>query len=587
VLDSLYGLRFDNFSIFASNSLFILLSLLPFSFFYSKIYQSILKWTFFLTNSVFILANCVDIGYFPYIKKRSGADLLNQVGGQTDISKLLPQYLRDFWWVFIIYIVLIVLMVFLYMKIKVKDKPEMQKTSWKQAIAIFLLFVFLLGLAVLGIRGGLQRIPLDIVDAGGMASPEEAPIVLNTPFSIIKSLDKKTLPEYHFYSDEELKKYFNPVHHFSDLQFKKQNVVVLMLESFAKEYTKLGRTVSYTPFLDSLMNHSLVFTSAYANGAKSIEGIPAILSSLPTLMENPVINSAYSNNFQTSFANLLGKEGYTTAFFHGGTNGTMNFDAYAKLAGYDSYFGRKEYNNDADFDGFWGIWDEPFLQYSVIKMSAFKEPFHSAIFTLSSHHPYQMPEKYKGKYPKGHLENSESIGYADDCLRKFFNAAKKTSWYNNTLFVLCADHASISENAWFANSVGQKSIPILFFKGDNSMARNCDSSFSQIDILPSVMNVIGYNKPFFSMGQSFLKRTNNNCCFYENGSNLVVCDTLLLCFREGEAYQVNNLRRDSLLQNNMLGKYPEAEKKIITSFRAFIQTYNHTLISNSASVKPE
>ncbi len=585
IADCFYGLRFDTFSIFVSNSLFILLSILPLNIFFKNWYQIVLKYLFVITNSVFILANCIDIGYFPFIKKRAGADLFSQLGGQSDIINLLPHFIKDFWWIVLIYILLILLIIRTYNKIKILPKKIAVTTNLKQRFFITLIFLFSSGLVVLGIRGGLQRIPIDIVDAGGMVKPEEVPIILNTPFTLIKSLGKESLKELNFYDEKTVKEKFNPIHHFSNLQFRKQNVVVLILESFAKEYTALGKTISYTPFLDSLMKHSLVFTNGYANGSKSIEGIPAILSALPSLMENPVINSSYSNNFQTSFATVLNTEGYTTAFFHGGINGTMNFDAYAKLAGYNNYFGKNEYNNNADFDGFWGIWDEPFLQYSLKKMNGFKQPFHTSIFTLSSHHPYLIPEKYKGKFPKGHLENSESIGYADYALKQFFNEAKKTNWYNNTLFVLCADHSSISEHRYYSNLAGLKSIPIMFFKGDNTLARKNDSSFSQIDILPSALNLLGYNKPFFSFGQSFLNKQNNNCYNYQSGTNFVICDTLLFCYNGTNLYSVSNLKRDSLLSINYFQKYPVIEQKINAQFKGFIQTYNHTLISNTGVVK--
>lgn len=95
-------------------------------------------------------------------------------------------------------------------------------------------------------------------------------------------------------------------------------------------------------------------------------------------------------------------------------------------------------------------------------MSQFKEPFHSAIFTLSSHHPYFVPDKYKNKFPRVYLENSECIGYADYSLRQFFDSAKKTKWYNNTLFILTADHGSLSKNSFYNNPVGNLTIPILF-----------------------------------------------------------------------------------------------------------------------------
>lgn len=544
-----------------------------------------LLWAFTFTNAVFILVNCIDVGYFPFTKKRAGLDLIRQIGGQTDLGKLLPQYLLDFWWLLIIYILIIALMVYLYRRIKFNFKASYVPARPKHWLRIVPLFLLAAGFAVLGARGGLQRIPIDIVNAGSVTSPEEIPIVLNTPFTLIKSVDRKPLEELNYYSPAELKTIYSPLHEFKDSVFRKKNVVVIILESFSKEYTKLGHTISITPFLDSLMDHSLLFTNAFSNGTKSIEGIPAILSSLPSYMENPFINSNYANNTQTSFASLLGKEGYETAFFHGGINGTMNFDNWASLAGYNNYFGKNEYHNDADFDGYWGIWDEPFLQYSVKKMSGFKTPFHSAIFTLSSHHPYFVPEKYKGKFLKTKLENSESVGYADHALRLFFDAAKKTGWYKNTLFILSADHCSLSEHRFFGNYVGYLTIPVMFYTPDNAMAGTSEKVFGQLDILPSALNYLGYNKPFFAFGENYTSDKGHNCYYYSQGIHYLYEDSMNYQFNDKKLSAVYNYRRDSVLANNILGRDPVADSLINRKFKAFMQTYNYTLIHNSGTLK--
>lgn len=531
------------------------------------------------------MANCVDIGYFPFIKKRSTSDLFEQIGGQTDMSKLLPQYIKDFWWVLLIYIILVYILIKLYKRLKPVIIQKYVYTNLKEVLVTSLLFLAFSGFIVIGIRGGLQRRPIDIINAGSVTVPEEIPIVLNSPFTLIKSLSQKTLVDYKYYDDTFLKANYNTTQHYKDSTFKKQNLVVLMLESFAKEYTKIGTNEKLTPFLDSLMDHSLVFTNAYSNGTKSIEGIPAILSSLPSLMENPFINSIYANNAQTSFASILGKEGYSTAFFHGGINGSMNFDDWAPSAGYSKYFGRNEYGNDADFDGFWGIWDEPYLKYTVKKMSELKAPFHSAIFTISSHHPYFVPEKYKGKFKKGPLENSESIQYADYALKQFFIEAKKQSWYNNTLFILVADHASLSDHRFFKNVVGNQSIPILFFKPDNSLTGKNKAVMNQMDILPSALNIMGYNKPFFALGRSFLDTVSRKSYFYANSTHYVYTDSMVYSFSLPDLKMVYNYKRDSTLDHPILNKYPEIDKKITEEFKVFIQLYNQTLINNSGTVK--
>lgn len=585
LVDSFYGLRFDSFSIVATNSLFILLSLLPGNFFTHRIYQKILFWLFVVLNTVAVAFNCIDVAYFPFIRKRSSADLLEQMGGQSDLLKLAPQFLRDFWWAVLFFVVLIWLMIFLYRRVNSDLKGRYTTARPLSWLAVAVLFLLGAGFSVLAVRGGLQRVPIDIVNAGAVNGPAETPIVLNTPFTLIKSVNQTAVEEHHFFSDAELLRIYNPQHQFNHTALQKKNVVVLILESFSKEYTALGGTMGATPFLDSLMKQSLVFTNAFSNGAKSIEGIPSILSGLPSLMENPFINSIYANNGQTSFATLLKPEGYSTAFFHGGINGTMNFDDWAPSAGYDHYYGRDEYKNDKDFDNFWGIWDEPFLQYSLQKMNELPKPFHSAVFTLSSHHPYFVPKRYENIFPKGPLENSQSIRYADHSLKRFFEEAKKTDWYANTLFILTADHASISESRFYSCSAGSQCIPILFFSPDGSLKGEHPNAFSQIDILPSAMDLLGYQKPFFAFGKSFRSDAFPTTWFYAGGNHHVYNDSLIYFVNADQLTRAYNYRRDSVLDVDVLGRYPRTDSTVLTHYKAFMQTYNHTMIHNLGSMK--
>ena len=181
----------------------------------------------------------------------------------------------------------------------------------------------------------------------------------------------------------------------------------------------------YTPFLDSLISHSLVMERAFSNGVKSIEALPSIISSIPTLMNNPFITSSYATNKYNSLPKLLKNEGYSTSFYHGGNRGTMGFYQYCKKAGFDKYFGREDYNNEKDYDGFWGIYDGPFFNYFLEKLNLEKEPFFSSIFSLSSHPPYKIPSEFDNVFNKGKLNIHENISYTDFVLGKFFRELNK------------------------------------------------------------------------------------------------------------------------------------------------------------------
>jgi hypothetical protein len=582
--NSFYGLRFDSFSIVAASSLFILLSALPFRFVARQWYQKLLLVVFLIPNVVFIAFNLVDVAYYEFTRKRSTAEIFEQITGQSDILKLLPQFLADYWWDFIAFVLLIVVLIKFYPRFKSAGdtlRPRLRDTP-----VIFLLFSLTCGLGTLAVRGGLQRVPIDIVSAGAVTRVDEVPVVLNSPFTIIKSMNQKALTEYAFFTEPELKKILDPVHRFNKPIFRKRNVVVIILESFLKEYTSLARSgSSMTPFLDSLMAQGLVCTNGFSNGTKSIEGIPAILSGLPSIMENPFINSLYANNRQASLATLLGQEGYESAFFHGGINGTMNFDDWAATAGYDHYFGKDEYGNDEDFDGYWGIWDEPFLQFAAKKINSMREPFHASVFTLSSHHPWFVPEQYKKLLADGPYENSRSIRYADLALRKFFETASRQKWFNNTLFVLTADHGSLSERPFYSTSAGNQSIPILFFEPGGGLSGAYAPAFSQIDILPSVLKILGYNKSFFAFGEPIGSGKPHNTYNYAYGVNSLYTDSMFFRFINGDLRETYNYYRDSALSRSVVGQYPREDSVALLRYRAFIQTYNHVLNNNKMTAQ--
>jgi len=365
--------------------------------------------------------------------------------------------------------------------------------------------------------------------------------------------------------------------------FKKLNVFVIALESFSKEYIGAlnGKSKGYTPFLDSLISESLTFTNAFSNGKTSIEGIPAIVSSIPTWMNEPFITSPYGSNQMNSLANLLKQQGYYSAFFHGGTDGTMGFDAFTNLAGYDDYFGRKEYNNEKDYDGNWGIWDEEFLQYTANTINKKQQPFFATVFTLTSHHPFRVPDKYKNKFKEGPLPIEKSISYTDFALRKFFESAKKMPWFNNTLFVLSADHTGISDDAYYTNDIGNYSIPIIYYM-PNSQLKGFDSTITQqIDIMPSVLDFMNYPSPYFAFGNSvFDKHKQHFALTFRSDLFHLIENNYILQFDGDKATDLYHYTTDSLLKDNLYNKEPEVSASMENKIKAIIQTYQQSLINN-------
>jgi phosphoglycerol transferase MdoB-like AlkP superfamily enzyme len=325
------------------------------------------------------------------------------------------------------------------------------------------------------------------------------------------------------------------------------------------------------------MKQSVVFSNAIANEKTSINGIPAILASAPCFLDNHYLNSAYSNNIIQTLPSLLKEKGYSSVFYHGGTNGTMNFDSFAKLAGYDAYYGRTEYNDEKDYDGQWGIWDEPFLLRTVQEMGRLEAPFMTSIFTLSSHNPYKIPNQYEGKFDKGTMEIHQCIGYTDYALKRFFTEAKKQPWFANTLFVLCPDHTSVSNDPFYANPIGQYSIPIIFYKQGITPVME-SKTVQQLDIMPTVLGYLNYDKPYYSFGNDMLSTKHQPCVFYNQPSYYCVDDSLFYLLNNYEFTEVYNYRSDSLLQHNLINTH--SNKDLLDFCKAFIQTYNNDVLNN-------
>ncbi len=593
-----FGIRFDISAIIYLNSIYIFLVLLPFNFRSHKIYQKIIFSIFIITNSIGLIANFADIIYYRYTFKRTTADIFSYFGVGGDFNKLLPRFLHDFWYIALIWMGIIVLTFYLYKKPIPSNSTSLKPLKYYlKGLAIFIVSI---GICIIGMRGGLQLRPINIITASLNVDSKLSPVVLNTPFTIIQTIGKQDLKIVHYFSENELKSIFNPIHTtlnnnlLPDTIKPKKNIVLIIVESLSQEHISyynpaIKNAGNLSPFIDSLCLKSLCF-NGFANGKKSIEGIPALISGIPTLMTTAFVSSPYSNNQHLSLASGLKKMNYTSLFFHGGTNGTMAFNSYAKNAGFDYYIGRTEYNNESDYDGHWGIWDEPFLQFCIKEMNKHQnKTFLSVIFTLSSHHPYSIPDKYKNKFPNGKTPIHKTIAYVDYALRQFFNKASQEPWYKNTLFIITADHTSepYFENA--KNNYGGFQIPMIFFDPTNDLSKYSNqSTFQQIDLLPSILAYLKYPDSIFGFGNNRFDTCSNAFAIqYIQPNYQLIKDGYLLNWNSESTTALYNILNDSLLLNNLKDKNTEIVKKEELFIKAFVQQYNNRLILNQTTFTTE
>lgn len=507
-----HGTAFDTTAILYVNALFILLSLLPLVINTKKGFQKVLFWVYFLTNGLAYGMNFGDFIYYKFSQSRLTSAVFQVAEHESNVSQTLMISVQQHPFVLIWFIVLMGLWVFLYKKVKIDETKPAHLLSYFLSSIVTLCITAVL--VVGGIRGDFKHStrPINMVDATRfVTNPLQGNLVLNSTFSFFRTLNTNNFKEVHFVDEKYIEENVHPYKVYDRKVENRPNIVIFIVESFGREYSgafnkdkNIKDYVSYTPFMDSLATQSLIFPNTFANGRQSIHGMSSVLAGIPSLTD-AFTGSPYSNQKIQSIVSVCNDLGYDTSFYHGAPNGSMGFLGFGNILGFKHYFGKTEYNHDEDFDGMWAIWDEPFLQYFAKNVGK-KQPFMTTVFTASSHHPFKIPEKYQGKFKKGKIEMHEPIQYTDYAIKKYFETAKKQPWFNNTIFVFTGDHTNQIYYPEYEKAMNRFAVPLVLYspnpayqlKGENQeMAQ-------QIDIYPTLADLIGYNKPIRSWGRSLV-----------------------------------------------------------------------------------
>ena len=588
------GLLFDTSAILYTNALYVVMMLFPLHWKENALYQNICKWLFVVVNSVAFAINLADSVYFRYTMRRTTTTVFEEFSNEGNLGNIIGTEFLNHWYLVLLFIIVVVFLWCCYAKPRLSSRS----LTWLRYDVVCLLSLVLFApFCVAGMRGGFTTAvrPITISNANQYAErPVDAALALNTPFALIRSIGKNVFVVPKYFSDGKmLASIYTPVHIPNDsVAIVKKNVVVLIVESFGREYIGAlnkdlegGKYKGYTPCVDSLIAKSTTFRYSFCNGRKSIDGMPSILSSIPMFVE-PFILTPSSMNDYTGLAGILGQEGYETAFFHGAQNGSMGFQAFARKTGFQHYYGRTEYETAKgtdDFDGTWAIWDEPFLQYYAEQMNKMRQPFMTAVFTASSHHPYVVPEKYKDVYPEEGIAMHKCIRYTDMAIGKFFESASKQPWFENTIFVLTSDHTNMSDHAEYQTDLGGFCSPIIIYEPSHPEGQMIDKIAQQIDILPTVLGLLGYQKPYFGFGIDVLNTPAEDtwAVNYLNGIYQYVKHGYVLQFDGQKTKAVYSLQ-DSLMQHNLIHQ-PSAishQQQMETELKAIIQQYMERMTQN-------
>jgi len=582
---------FGNIGILYLNVVFIVMSLLPFRFRERKGYQKALFWIYIIPNILCIVVlNLSDAVYFHYAAKRFTIDELHFINNSNNAIIIWKSLISN-WWLLLVGVLLSMGLWFGYKKIKYH--ATIIKSHWVYyPVNLFILAAFV-GLWVGGVRGGFAHglRPYTLSNAAYYAkTPAKSYLILNNPMCIFKTMEEKPAERLYYFTDEELASIYSPTHHHSfDTPFQKKNVVLFILESFSKEHSAFYCPNLYpdgqgfTPFLDSLMQEGACFHNAFANGRKSIDALPAVFASIPSY-KTPFVLTPVSLGKMEAMPEILSKNGYETYFFCGAEKNSMGFESFAVLSGIKNMISREDFEKKCEvskqtIEPYWGVFDMPFLQFMATEMKQFQTPFFASVFNLTSHHPFVVPDNYEDKLPKGFTKIHRCVAYSDLAIRNFFDAVKNEPWFNNTIFVFVADHVSseVYDNKTYTTK-GNSAIFYFIYTPDQSVKGQYQTVTQQADIMPTLLGLLRYDKPYFAFGRDFFNEPER----LPFASNFVgqtyqgISDSLLIYFDGVSAPEVYRFE-DCHLQNKITNLNDAVQRNHFDYFRALLQNYYECL----------
>tara|TARA_B100000767_G_scaffold173106_1_gene162040 strand:+ start:680 stop:2602 length:1923 start_codon:yes stop_codon:yes gene_type:complete len=586
-----YGLTFDTAALFYLNATFLLASVIPGTFITSKVYQKGLFYVYMLFNSLGLAMNYIDIIYYRFNLNRLTSNAFEVLENESNGFALLFSFMIDYWFIFLFFGLSIFSWAKAYKLISIKRMKKVDPLSY--IISSLLFFLLIAATSIIGIRGDWRHStrPITLVHAmENVDHPSKADVVLNSPFTFIRTYGKNSFEYSGEFSENEIKKLIQPIKKYTpSKEFDNPpNVVVFILESFGREYwgsmnkfTEIENFESFTPFLDSIANHSIVFSNAFANSRKSIHGMPSVLAGLPSF-ETAYTSSQYSNQSIQSLVSISEEMGYSTSFFHGAPNGSMGFLGFSQVLGFDKYFGKDEYNKNTDYDGVWGIWDEPFFQFTQKKLSEEFAPFFATIFSVSSHAPFKIPTQYDGKFKEGYIQMHKCVQYTDYAIKQFISSSKNEPWFKNTLFVFTADHGNQSHYDLYKKTINRFATPIMFYAPGKSWGGNRFDLAQHMDIMPTIAQLIGYDKPIRSWGRSLISDEEPSLVvnYFGAGSFFFMNEKYICIFNGTEATGFYG-KDDYGLEKNLIEIRNEEMSSLEKKGKMFLQDYNNRILTGS------
>lgn len=523
----LAGIRFDLSAIMMFSGIFILLLNLPGKLKFAVYYVRIVLLFYFFTIILVILILAGDIFYYDFVKRRLSYEVFNLFKAIPELAIIV---LDKYFFALLSFLIFIIILGYIWFKYIPKSKFKYKYNLFGD---IFY-FIIIIGLIIVSIRGGFQLKPLRESYAFRNENISIGHLTLNPVFTIIRTINRGNLQDYKFLDEAEavqvvrtLLKDHNedfiseeyPLMRKKDfvaMQNEKLNIIIFVMESWAGD-TYLIDNGKATPFFNKLMKNGKYFKRFFSSGQRTIQGIQAIVGSIPNVVYDDILGSPIEQHSLRQLGSILKESGYQTIFIHGARAGSMGFEAYSKLAGFDKYVSKEDFDlSQVQEDGTWGIFDHYVFERANDEFVKIKKPFLGVIVSLSSHAPYTLPSK-EFEYYNSSVENYKflnSLKYSDWSLEQFFTKAERSDYFKNTIFIITADH---TEGRREKNLYESFHIPCLLYSPNHIGSGIENSIHSQLDILPTILDILKIEAVHSSFGKSMLSSC-NGFAFFSTGN---------------------------------------------------------------------
>jgi phosphoglycerol transferase MdoB-like AlkP superfamily enzyme len=479
-----------------------------------------------------LVVNLGDTLYFDIVHRHVGRDLF-LLTNEWELVKsiILEQYL---WHTIVSTIILSAISVIII--IYVKNFTHFN-TSYTLVGLLLLVIIF-------GIRQNIDGKPFGIPDTFVVAKPASGSLAVNGVFSAYRSTHtveiqhtQSIAPQQAILHHQQIltcpKRQFvselSPLTcQYNSAERKRLNIVLLVMESWSAEYIDSISSSAYgvTPNFDKLSKEGIVFTNFYANGQRSIEGLTALLTGVIQPEQLPNLGWGLELYRLNYLGRILRQEKYTTLAIQSASRRSFRLDAISSLAGFSHYYGSEDFPKSGeertDITPRFGSWDGDMLRFLYQKLKKLEEPFFTLAFTATTHAPFYSPGKKWEKYQhnnrsiEGYLN---TLYYSDEMLGEFFDNVKTEPWFDNTLFFITADHTVGMGSD--QNILKHHHIPLLIFAPNQLFAQQSKRIGSQVDIFPTIMDVLGVKQPFSVSGTSLFSHKAMPFAFLKHGQTLL------------------------------------------------------------------